>query len=435
MKNRIPVLLSLILLVVTAAFTGTALAGNGNGHGNGNGNGSAPGQQKQTPTQPAPAPAPAPAEPVQATDKTPKQSGHGNPHQSASAVTVKTHGSAHQSASTKGGAQASASTSSHASHGQSKHQSVSPTAPTTADNSQGVKPSNSTQHNTYAPAWSNKTKVYGNGKTAGQIATQAGYGNATLHGPGNSQPHKVLCGGHEVDVHALKNHPTKCGTSSAQSTQQSSEQTSSQQSVQAAAPCTTTLETVTKEIPLGIWHKTGNGFVLIHPSLNSAHYSKHADDQVAGYETVQETIAVPAATCSSTESSKVVSVKIVSLSSTSTSTSSNVSSSTSTSTSSKTAVSNTTGASTKSTKTSSGVAGVHATKTSKSAGGVLGAQKTLSRPKPSAGGVLGATTRLGHSVASGTLPFTGLRLWIVALVALGLIGFGLLGRRLAGTRV
>jgi hypothetical protein len=76
-------------------------------------------------------------------------------------------------------------------------------------NSSGVKPSNSTAHGTHAEAQSDKTKQYGNGQTAGQIAEQNGAaGNAVLHGPGNSQPHKLApCSGrHEVDVHALKNH-------------------------------------------------------------------------------------------------------------------------------------------------------------------------------------------------------------------------------------
>jgi hypothetical protein len=60
------------------------------------------------------------------------------------------------------------------------------------------------------------------------------------------------------------------------------------------------------------------------------------------------------------------------------------------------------------------------------AGGVLGAQATLVRPaKKPAGGVLGATTRLGRAAVSGTLPFTGLPLWIVTLVALALIAGGL----------
>ena len=79
-----------------------------------------------------------------------------------------------------------------------------------AANATGVKPSNSTAHDTHAEAQSDKTKEYGNGQTAGQIAEKNGAaGNAVLHGPGNSQPHKVVpCSGrkHEVDVHALKSH-------------------------------------------------------------------------------------------------------------------------------------------------------------------------------------------------------------------------------------
>ena len=77
----------------------------------------------------------------------------------------------------------------------------------------GVKPSSSTNgsRNTNAAAASTRTKIYGNGKTAGQIAMQNGAGASTnLYGPGNSQPHKAsLCAGgkvHLVDVHALKAH-------------------------------------------------------------------------------------------------------------------------------------------------------------------------------------------------------------------------------------
>ena len=82
----------------------------------------------------------------------------------------------------------------------------------------GVKPSSLTSqagHNTVALASSNSTKLYGNGKTAGQIATQAGFGSAKLFGPGNSQPHKVICGVHNVDVHALKAHAAACTTAGA----------------------------------------------------------------------------------------------------------------------------------------------------------------------------------------------------------------------------
>jgi hypothetical protein len=86
-------------------------------------------------------------------------------------------------------------------------------------NSEGVKPSNTTEHETHAAASSDKTKKYGNGRTAGQIAIQNGAAPSTiLHGPGNSQPHKAApCSGrHEVDVHALKGkgHQKACGVSS-----------------------------------------------------------------------------------------------------------------------------------------------------------------------------------------------------------------------------
>lgn len=108
--------------------------------------------------------------------------------------------------------------------GQAKQQDSSSSAPapassqpapgqvqTSGDNSQGVKPSNKTQKHTFATASSGETKKYGNGKTAGQVAEQNGAApNTALYGPGNSQPHKVNCGGHYVDVHALKN--KKCGT-------------------------------------------------------------------------------------------------------------------------------------------------------------------------------------------------------------------------------
>jgi hypothetical protein len=43
--------------------------------------------------------------------------------------------------------------------------------------------------------------------------------------------------------------------------------------------------------------------------------------------------------------------------------------------------------------------------------------------------VLGATTRLGGTVASARLPFTGLPLWIFAAVALALIAIGYTVRR------
>ena len=82
---------------------------------------------------------------------------------------------------------------------------------------EGVKPDSETAHDTHAAASSTKTKLYGNGKTAGEIAIRGGARPSTvLHGPGNSQPHKAApcSGGHEIDVHALKSrrHGTGCGS-------------------------------------------------------------------------------------------------------------------------------------------------------------------------------------------------------------------------------
>ncbi len=108
-----------------------------------------------------------------------------------------------------------------------KDEAPAPTvaAPAVADTTQqvssaqsGVKPSNDTAHDTHAAASSDETKLYGNGKTAGQIAQRNGAAPSTvLHGPGNSQPHKALscAGGHEVDVHALKGkRGGRCGNAS-----------------------------------------------------------------------------------------------------------------------------------------------------------------------------------------------------------------------------
>jgi hypothetical protein len=174
MRHRLAASLLAILVLALAAFAGTSLAGNGHGNHGGGDHGQWGSGQQQSQSQPS-------------------HSQSRSTHDSWS-----NHGSS------------------------SKQSDTSQSSPATGgDNSQGVKPSNSTRHDTYAKGSSNQTKQYGNGKTAGQIATHAGYGNATLHGPGNSQPHKTACAGHEVDVHALKSHGSKCGAAEQQSAQQS----------------------------------------------------------------------------------------------------------------------------------------------------------------------------------------------------------------------
>ena len=112
--------------------------------------------------------------------------------------------------------------------GQAKKQSNA-SASVHASVSAGVKPSATTNstHNTNAMAGSTQTKVYGNGKTAGQIAMQSGAGATTnLYGPGNSQPHKPVCPGGKptFDVHALKAHGgvAACAAGSVSSTSSAS---------------------------------------------------------------------------------------------------------------------------------------------------------------------------------------------------------------------
>jgi hypothetical protein len=165
---------TLYAVVLIAALAGPAQAGNGNGKSNGNGKPDAtPTEQTASPGNSAEAP------------------GQVKKDAEASAPAPAPHGQ-----DTKPSASAS-------------HHASAP-AP-----SPGVKPSNSTAKHTDAPAGSNRTKLYGNGKTAGQIAMQHGYpASGNLYGPGNSQPHKVVTCGHRhgVDVHALKSHPAKsCG--------------------------------------------------------------------------------------------------------------------------------------------------------------------------------------------------------------------------------
>ena len=390
MKHRFTAPFFAVLVLALAAFTGSAFAGGGQGNGSGGSNGNsanAPGQQTQAPAAaPAPAAAQAPA---------------------AAPAPAKADHSAKPANSKQS----------------SKQSPTSSSAPATGgSNANGVKPSNTTKHDTYAKASSDQTKKYGNGKTAGQIATQAGYGDATLHGPGNSQPHKVLCGGHEVDVHALAHKGNKCGSSSPQTPTPAATN-----DAKSASTCETTTQTVTQQVLVGVKHMIGpkgsGRYVLIHPNTKSAHYSKHADD-VPVYETVTKTVSTPtSANCESTKSTVVTT-------SSSVTPSSGVAPATATA-AAGVAPATAAPAAGVAPATAAPAAGVApATATPSSAGGVKGAAIALrpTKTKP-AGGVLGTTTRLGGTIASTRLPFTGLPLWIFALVAAGLIGIGVTLRR------
>jgi len=147
--------------------------------------------------------------------------------------------------------------------------------PTTADNSTGVKPSSTTQHDTTAAAGSNKTKLYGNGETAGQIAMQNGASaTTTLHGPGNSQPHKVaVCPkngkSHEVDVHALKSHRSSSCSSGSQA--QTTSETKSQVQVQAQASAAVTANSAATSAPTTSSTGSVAGVQQTTPGKSSSH--------------------------------------------------------------------------------------------------------------------------------------------------------------------
>jgi len=153
-----------VLVLSVFVFAGTAYAGNGNGNGKGN-QGDSPGSSAEAPGQV-------------------KKDAQAPAVDTTAAVTAPT--------------------------------TTAAAVPSAPANASGVKPSNETAHDTHAEAQSDKTKQYGNGQTAGQIAEKNGAaGKAVLHGPGNSQPHKLApcSGGHEVDVHALKSHRSgSCGS-------------------------------------------------------------------------------------------------------------------------------------------------------------------------------------------------------------------------------
>ena len=197
-----------------------------------------------------------------------------------------------------------------------------------------------------------------------------------------------------VDVHAVKSFDSAACTQAPKQTQQQTQQTQ-----QTSCPSTT----ITATEVVGVWHHTGsktNPFVLIHPSANSAHFSKHAEDKVA---TVQTTKTV--ASGESCSSSQQQSSQQTSQSSQATQNAQSV----------------------QAAQAQQTVAPAAAA-TPAAAGGVLGAQATLTRPKAKpAGGVLGAAGR----VAGTRLPFTGLQLWIALLVAAALVGGGVVVRRAA----
>ncbi len=193
----------------------------------------------------------------------------------------------------------------------------------------------------------------------------------------------------------------------------------------AAAPTAKTTQscaavTTVTTIVGGVWHKTGafkDGkpkYVLIRPSKKSAHYdaSKHPDDIIVADRTVTTTT-------SAAENCDAAPVTI-----------------TTTKTPAVAATANPTAIlSMVAAKTASTARGANPAPASAPAGVAgatfKGSPKGASTAKP-VGGVLGATARLGKPLgraAGGTLPVTGIPLWIAALLGLALLGGGLALRR------
>jgi hypothetical protein len=169
MSKRIAGLTSSLLLAVgTATFTGSAFAGNGPSQSPGN-SANAPGQLKKSSTS---------------------DSAMGGADANANASTA--------------GVKPTSSTA------QGKHNTSCTTGGGTGSSATCTS-SGGTAATAQTVAHADASKRYGSGTTAAQVANAAGApSGTTLHGPGNSQPHKVTdCKHHHaVDVHAVKSYST-----------------------------------------------------------------------------------------------------------------------------------------------------------------------------------------------------------------------------------
>jgi hypothetical protein len=368
-----------------AVFAGAAFAGNGNGNGN---DGGAPGNSENAPGQvkqesaPPPASEPAPA-PAPQTQQQP------SPAQQASPGRAK---------------QASASSSS-------------------SSGLPGIKPGSTTHghKNATERADSGKTKKYGNGNTAGNIAISRGAAPSTpLYGPGNSQPHKVYdCRKrHWVDVHAVKSYASQDCTP----TQPKQQPAAAAAAAAPASTCEYTTTTTSENVIKGIVHHTGsatNPTVVLKYNAQSAHARGKHGDATLLVETVTKTTRTPTgAGCGAPVVTTSVAQHEEPLTRAANGAAAAVAA--------PVPVPATTGgtaAAAHSVAATRDVAAAHAA-SAKPQGGVLGVQATIP-PKAQPHRVLGTTAR----VDSSRLPFTGAALWIFVAAAAALVAAGYTLRR------
>jgi hypothetical protein len=339
--------------------------------------------------------------------------GQGGSHAQAGTTTqTKSHAKANGHAHVQGTVHAQAK-----GHAQAKTHVGGHSSSTTSATAQGVKPSAATtpQHDTHAPAASTKTKLYGNGKTAGQIAMQNGASATTvLHGPGNSQPHKLTAcpARHEIDVHALKSHRGN-GCASKTSQQQAVKATHGKSSLNAVA------STKAQAAHVTICHATGSSnhpFVVISPSASGVvhgHLGHQVDEDVVPMFQFQgqmysqnSTVAGLALVSSGCKASAPI---VAAVAATQQATQSTQAAQQAAATPATPAVQQTTAAAAPKAQAGAGVKGSTQAASSPKQSGVQNASRATSTPKATTGS-------LGKN-----LPFTGLPLWIALAAAGGLI--------------
>ncbi|HET7572950.1 MAG TPA: hypothetical protein VFJ77_09835 [Gaiellaceae bacterium] len=194
-----------------------------------------------------------------------------------------------------------------------------------------------------------------------------------------------------------------------------------------SSPCPPTTKVETVQVVDGIWHRTGsktNPYVLIHPSLNSAHWSKHAAD-IPNVVTETKTVSVPTTSCEETATPPTTPPV----------TPTPPAPTPATPTPTPTPPAPTPVAPAPTAPPTSGVAGAQTPPAQPVVSGVAGTQKTLRRAAapaatPRRGGVLGTA----HTLAAATLPFTGFPIWAAVLAAALAIGIGVLFNRVGTAR-